>query len=243
MSLFVSRTFASGSDIALQLGTEEWARTLSIGNFWNKIRIGCLLAVNPVSTTSTPTSTGPVIGMCSGINSTFGMTSTNNFVGYQAGFAGTSGGAYATGTGGTQPVFAWNGSNYGITKVGTTINGVTMGGSWNSDLPVQGVGTQRRYMILVDILKGTPNYTVTQWAQDPPSHGGSTAVDSTTADLLFAMSQTGAITLPSNGDILQAHAVAIVASEVTGALDTVNVYCSLSGYPMEIYSVAVQKMS
>lgn len=242
MSLFVSRTFASGADIALQLGTEEWARTLSIGSVWNKIRIGCLLAVNPVGTTNTPAGTGPVIGMCSGIGSTFGQTSTNNFVGYQAGLGGGAG-AYSTGTGGTQPVFDWNGSNYAITKVGTTVSSVTMGGGWNTAIPVQGVGTQRRYLILVDIQKGSPNYTVTQWAQDPPSHGGSTGIDTITSDMLFAMAQTGAIALPSTGDTLQTHSVAIPASEAGGPFDTVNIYSNLSGYPMEIYSVAVQKMS
>jgi hypothetical protein len=241
MALFVSRTFASGADIALQLGTEEWARTLSIGNVWNKIRIGCMLAVNPSGTSSTPSGTGPVIGMCSGSSSTFGMASTNNFVGFQAGLGGSGG--YSTGTGGTQPVFDWNGSNFAITKVGSTINSSSMGVGWNTSIPVQGVGTQRHWIVLVDILKGSPNYTITQWSQDPPGHGGSTAVDQTTADLLYAMAQTGSITLPSNSEPLQTHSVAIAASEATGALDTVNIYCNLSGFPMEIYSVAVQKMS
>jgi hypothetical protein len=241
MSLFVTRTFASGADIALQLGTEEWARTLSIGNLWNKIRIGCMLAINPAGVASTPTPSGPTIGMCAGTGSTYGMTSTNNFIG--ASSALTIGGFYSAGTGGVQPVFDWNGGNFALTKVATTVNSVSLGGGWNAGIPVQGVGTQRHWIILVDILKGTPNYTVTHWAQDAPAHGGSTGVDQTTADLLFAMSQTGAITFPSNGETLQTHSVAIAASEATGAFDTVNIHCNLSGFPMEIYSVAVQKMS
>jgi hypothetical protein len=239
MSQFVTRTFAGGvTDIALQTGAEEWVRSLYMGNLWNSIRIGILQAINPISTTNLPANFGFVIGVCSGTNSPYGAASTTNFIGVNFSFSG-AGGLYTAGAG--NPWYAFNGLSSVITRVGTTITSATLGSGYNFGFPVQGVGTQRRWITLVDIIRGSPNYTVR--VQDPQSSGSSPSVatDYSVTDLLTGMPQAAPVVV--GGTTFGNHANTIVASELAGPFDTVNIYTNLPGYPGETYEVAVQKLS
>ena len=236
MSSFVVRTFASGNDTALVLGNEEWVRPLFIGNVWQKIRIGILQAANPIGTTALPSGFGIMIGMCSGTGSPFGAASATNVIGVQLGVGGSAGYFAPSGN----AFWAFNGLNYAVTKVASTVNTVTFGSGWSLGIPVQGVGTARRYGTIVDIARGSPNYTLTVW--DITSNGtGVPSLDITPTDLLTAMAQPSAII--TGGVTWGAHSTTIAASESPGVFDTVDIWSNLPGYPFELYEVAVQKLA
>jgi len=106
-------------------------------------------------------------------------------------------------------------------------------------MPIQGTGTERRGLFYIDILKGSPNYTLDTWHRWDAATGG--AHDYTVAELLFGMPQASAVTV--NSWALDHTTTTIAASEVAGPFDTVDIYSLLPGYPGEIYEVAVQKLA
>jgi hypothetical protein len=236
MSSFVTRTFVSGNDIALQTGGEEWVRPLFMGNVWTKIRIGVLVAINPISTTNLNSGYGFTIGVCSGVSAPFGAASTLNFVGVRFGDSGF--GLYNANSG--NPIFGFNGMSHLATKVGVTLTtGAITGSGFNYNFPVQGVGVQRRGLFYIDIAKGSPSYTVDTWHVWATATGG--AHDYTVPELLLGMPQIGAIT--TAGFSLNQTSNTITASELAGPFDTVDIYTNLPGYPGETYEVAIQKLA
>mgnify|MGYP003377941999 CR=1 FL=1 len=107
-----SRLFNLLADKYLTLANEEWVRTLAIGNDWNKLRLGLLLAVTPDGTNPLG-GTALMLGLCSGKTNPYGAASTTNFVG--AALHGSTPGA----TTGTLSYVAGAGNPY-----------FTSGGSW-----------------------------------------------------------------------------------------------------------------
>ena len=89
-----SRLFNLLADKYLTLANEEWVRTLAIGNDWNKLRLGLLLAVTPNGTNPLG-GTALMLGLCSGKTNPYGAASTTNFVG--AGLHGSAPGVTITG--------------------------------------------------------------------------------------------------------------------------------------------------
>ncbi len=243
MSQFITRTFGAGNDIALQLGSEEWVRKLAISNAWNQIRIGVLVAINPLTgspSTAPSLGSGLAIGMCSGLTNPYGAASTTNAIGISFGLFG-SGWSYAPNSG--NPVFAMNGGNYEYSRVGASTSATTLGGGYNTIVPVVGQGTvMRRDIIIVDITKGSPNYTLFLYNTASNSGPPASQIDYTPTDLKQAVLQPG--TPSVQGFPMDAHgSFLLAASESPGILDTVNVYSTLNAFPLELYEVAIEKMA
>lgn len=243
MAQFITTTFASGNDIALQLGNEEWVRTLAIGSTWTHIRIGMLYQITGTATISSAT-TQIALGMCSGDTAPFNNASTTNFVGLQWT------GALAFVTNGTLPYYQFQSTNgFMCKKVGGTItqsatnvfNGSDMGCNTTLGSPL------RRSVMYLDIVKGSPTYSLTASAapnMSAASGGNNASHDFTVADLISGMTQTlgslvvGGVTL-SNGNGTQT----ITTSESLGGFDTVDVYANMLNNPFNLYEVAVEKLA
>ena len=119
-----SRLFNLLADKYLTLANEEWVRTLAIGNDWNKLRLGLLLAVTPDGTNNLG-GTALMLGVCSGKTHPYGAASTTNFVG--AGLHGSTPGGptgtltYVAGAG--NPYFTSGGSSTASRVGGDLVGG------------------------------------------------------------------------------------------------------------------------
>jgi len=239
MAQFITTTFASGNDIALQLGNEEWVRTLAVGSTWSHIRIGVLYQL--IGTVTTAGGTGFFIGMCSGTSNPFGAATTTNAVGLEVinalGFVANSG----------NPYYQFGSSNGQVCKkvVSTITTNVTnVFDSVDGGVPTNLGATLRRGLLYVDIVKGSPNYTI---QASFPAGMGSTGTgnhDFTVAELLSGMTQVlGSITV---GGFLLSSAnspLTLACDETAGGFDTVDIYSNELNNPMNWYEVAVEKLA
>ena len=238
MSNIGSRLFNLLPDKYLTLANEEFVRTLAIGNDWNKIRLGLLLAVTPDGTNHL-TGTALMLGLCSGKTNPYGAASTTNFVG-AALHGSTPGGttgtlSYAAGSG--NPYFS-SGGTWAAARVGT---GLTSGAAAaTSFILTSNVGsTQRRSPVYVDIQKGSPNYTITRWLPDL-SQGLFQSGDCSPATFLASLE----VPTPTWQNInLTSSAGVVAASETPGALDTFDVFWNKTAFPLELYALAAYRMS
>jgi len=150
-SSIVLRTYGDGDDKKISLSNATCARLLSIGNTWNKIRVGIRLMVNAAANiTGTPAF---AVGVCSGTSNPWnnGAATTTNFVGC---ITAQPSWTYTTN------VMLLNSGNVDFrvaTRVGTT---TTFGLQPPSVLVIPALSYDIRGVIFVDITKGSPNYTV-----------------------------------------------------------------------------------
>ena len=236
MATFGNTTFSDGPDEWLQLGNEEWVRPLSMGNNWSHIRIGLLWAVTGSSTIGT--SNGFAIGVCSGTTHPFNDPACTNFVGIY-----NNGGLFFNSNAPNNYWTLTSSMGHGATKVGSTLalTASNMPDSVGMMLPAVG-GTNRRGLLYVDIIKGSPNYTI--WWEQYTNSGSNPTVDFTVANLKSGLTQTvGSITVAgvifNDGNGAQT----IACSESPGIFDTIDIYSNFAGNPMQIYEVAIQKIS
>ena len=236
MALFVSTTFSTGADIGLQLGNEEWVRTLAIGSSWNYIRIGLLLCITGTSSTSSG-SPGMAIGMCSGSSLPFNNASTQNFVGVQ--FPGSF--SY---NGGASPYFAFGSANgYACKKLNSSITNAGTNLPDGVGLAINGIGaTPKRGIVFVDITKGYPNYTIGLMMTLGGAYSG---VDFTVANLLYGMTQPFSNNWAcGSGQIYYGNgAQTLACDETAGGFDTVDIYINQLNNPVNIYEIAVEKLA
>lgn len=234
MAQFITTAFSGGNDVALQLGNEEWVRTLAIGSNWNHVRIGVL--VQMVGSAST-TGTNWAIGLCSGTGNPFGSASTTNFVGVEFvnNFTYTSNAPYPYWNFGSTNVLACKKLSSSITTAATNLaDGIGM-------IVVTDGGTARRGILLIDITKGSPNYTIGFMG----TISTYAAQDFTPALLLTAMTQPFANnwTLGSAQIYNGNGAQTLACDETAGGFDTVDFYCNNLNFPMNIYAIAVEKLA
>lgn len=239
MAQYITTAFAGGNDIALQLGNEEWVRTLAIGSTWTHVRIGLLYQITGTATTAG--GTGFAVGMCSGSTAPFNGASTTNFVGIECvtalGFVANSGNPYYQ--------FA-SGNLFACKKVVATITtaATNLGDSVDMGVPTAAGSTLRRGLLYVDITKGSPNYTIGISAASGMGSTSSGSHDFTVAELLSGMTQPfGSMTvggfLLSNGNGAQA----LACDETAGGFDTVDIYSNELNNPFNLYEVAVEKLA
>jgi hypothetical protein len=233
MPAYPSVTFSDGPDVCLQLGNEEFLGTLSFGSAWTHIRIGLLWQIT--GTSNIVAGNLFSLGMCSGNANGFASATTTNWIGVRQ--LPTVGSVYyAT----PQPYYYWSDAIFASKKVGSTITNDTSGTSI-CDNTYQCVpataGTARRGLIALDITKGSPNYTVGMSATYNVSSAGT---DFTVSNLLAAM-------LPAFGSIVGCSvgngAKTIAFDETAGVLDTVNFYSNMAANPVNISTIAVQKLA
>jgi len=243
MSTIASRTFNLIPDKYLTLANEEYLRPLSIGNNWNKLRLGAMVALTP-NGTSNLVGCSLVLGVCSAATpfentGGYAAASTGNFIGADfipdnGGTSGPGNFIYNAGTG--KPFF--NGVFAGARRrVGTTN---TFGGPDNlvQCLAANNGSLQRRSLFYVEITKGSPNYTVKLIFHN----SAQAELDFTTAHFLDGLEQPG--TPAINGVTMGAgSALALACSEVAGVFDTVNLFWNKSAFPLEVYALAAFRMS
>jgi hypothetical protein len=236
MALFVSTTFSGSPDIGLQLGNEEWVRTLAIGSSWNYIRIGVLMCITGSASTSSG-SPGLAIGMCSGTSLPFNNASCQNFVGVQ--FPGS----YSY-TGGASPYFSFgSGNGFACKKLGSSITNAATNLPDGMGMGVNGVGaTPKRGIVFVDIIKGSPNYTIGLMMTLGGTYSG---VDFTVANLIYGMTQPFANNWTcGGGQIYYGNGSQTLAcDEAAGGFDTVDIYINQLNNPVNIYEIAVEKLA
>jgi hypothetical protein len=226
------RTFNLVEDKYLTLANEEYVRTLAIGNHWSRLRLGLLVALTPDGTNDLQ-GTQFVWGLCAGRTNPFGAESTTNFLGMKVGSS-TAGEVLAYNANSGNPYF-WAGRG-ALKKVGATRT-VFNGSALEFHRVAATAGTApRRSLLLLEITKGSPNYTVTSWSLPVPGVGK----DFTPAHLLEALEQSSSVVV--NGESLVAATLNTVTfDESAGPLDTVDVHWNKAAFPLEVYALAVYR--
>lgn len=230
----------------LQMGHEELVRPLPMGTNWQTLRIGLRFCVNDtarqtfVSSTSQNFGFALALGVCQGNTSYFSDVTTDwiggGYVGQTPGGAGyfNGQGAYTVGTPGywTMNLARPN----GVRKTGTSL---TFGTESSVQFFLTGSGTGGAYAgqfmsgLYIDIIKGTPNYSVTV------SYCNSAAnaqVNITNAVFLANMETTAS---PSN----TTSVAKTVAYSGAGLFDTVSVVNNRSWPHIEIDALAVSRFT
>ena len=177
MSVTITKvTISSVDDKRLVLSNAQWAATLSIGTDWDKIRVGCRISFDDLGSNPTGTprqyigmAASPSIGFANGPLS---GASTGHFIGFR-----TADSAWTRNVG--PPVdYALSGGNYGIKKVGITESEFGSG----LDMRVAGAQATVRRIQIVQIEKGSPNFTV-RWS----ANNNAATTDETETELREAM--------------------------------------------------------
>lgn len=148
---YVSQVISSVNDRRLKLDNFSWAAPIAEGTDWNEIRIGCRWSQvdTGANITGTPKIyigllSSPVTGLTNGVLT----SSTSHFVGIHQ-----INGTMSRATTPTRYTHAYQ----SIKRVGSTNTVVSFGTSASI---VNVTGNNARSCIFVEILKGSPNYTI-----------------------------------------------------------------------------------
>jgi hypothetical protein len=232
MATIGQRVFVSLQKKYLTLANEEFVRRFSIGNTWNQIRLGVMFALTPNGTSSILGSKF-VLGVCSGKTNPYAAASTTNFVGFLVNHTNATTGQDLTYNANSGNPYYSQGTARGAaaTRVNTTvtqINNTILGGI--SYFPTNTGTVQRRGAVLLDITKGSPNYTVKLWDIAGAANMNN---DYQTSSFLNDMESP---TPPS--PFTGASSLALAASETPGVLDTFDLFWNKASFPVEIYAIA-----
>jgi len=247
MADIVSTSFALAptTDKSLRIAGEEYLRKLSIGNSWTSIRIGVMCAMTPDGTNNL-SACQFFVGMCSAdgtFANTAGLTaaSTTNSIGYDFFYRSTNEAAtYATSSSLVYYVPANNGGS-AYRRVATTVTTTGNNTTHNIGIVSNTGATQRRSPHYIDITKGSPNYTLQRWGASS-AVGANMTRDFSLAHFLGGF-DTATPVLDGVTFVNTEGSLALAASEAAGNLDTVSVYWNRTGFPMDIYAIAVKRLS
>jgi hypothetical protein len=197
---------------------------MTIGTLWTKIRIGMRVAINGSSTASILTNNLPhlLVGVCQGSNG-FLTQNTTDYIGGATWwntaftFVQASPTSYYTSTSLTNPV----------KKIGST---VTQVGGGAATAYFTNAVTVSRSQLFVDILKGSPNYTITMWA---PTSAGAVQTDISSSTFLANIENEAA---PGTTSALGAVTAAYSGASL---FDTVSVSWLRSTPTIEISDIAI----
>jgi hypothetical protein len=226
--------FISGANRPfLTLGSEEYARPLSIGTNWNQLRIILLCAIRADGTNNIANG-GIVLGLCSGL-SPYGASNTGHFAGVCFGTIGTPLVTYTYNANSGNPYYS-----AGYPQFLVRVNGVNTIGVQSSSVNPAYASTNVRFIrscLYISITKGSPNFTFNFQV----SNSGLMATDISYTGLIEIAE---ALTLNGSGTGLGSSAVAAAVNEAAnGYLDTLNIYWPRSGTPLELYGIAVARIS
>jgi len=218
----VSRTISSVIDQKIVLdgtsGNKQIGRTMTIGSNWNQLRVVARLSCDPTGNTGdfVPDFT---FGVCSGTTNMYGSATTTNWLGglFRAGIAWTFFGGNLWVQSGGAPL---NLSK----RVGTTTTTLSLG---LSSMYCSGSPTTWRSYVSLDIVKGSPNYTVTLMGYQTLA-----ANDTTTATLYSLLLEPSAPV---------GNVATVAFDETAGALDTINFYWGTTTRKLEISEVIVYR--
>lgn len=221
----LSRTVSSVEDKRARVANAVFARKISIGNSWNKIRIGLRLSFEDsgANITGNP---ALVVGVCSGLTALYGEASVTNFAGVYL-----SAVQWNRGSGGSYAWYGATNSCYPMKKVGTTqTTGVTTITSSNG--PWFGASPNLRDIYFVDILKGSPNYSFYCFWSNSLS-------DVTIANFKTQMEAA----TPVLADHFYSGPQTLAVDESAGNFDSICVHWNHTVPAMEISDFAICKLS
>lgn len=249
MSTIYQETFATGTDKALVLSNEEAGRALEIGSDWTRIRIGCLIAIEPVGTANI--TNGQVrFGLSSAAGDHFGSQAADHWYGYAAGGLGDNytGGTWTYTAGGGYPYFE---SQEGImcSIVNGAFYGVSALNNGNDFAICTTTGTaNRRFPFFIEYKKVTTTIVAACYAFDPvaSSHDFLLSEVITTMEDSTDYSPGGALLMPCGGVNLIALVTRTFANYTAnaalyGEIDSVQFGFNKAFNPFRLYSVIVAR--
>ncbi len=224
-SIIKVRTISAATETAIQLSNSQFARTLNFGTSWTTIRFGMRLHMDNtgVAISGTPRF---ACGFCSGTTNIFGDATTANFVGI-----------ISTGASWLFQTTFYNSTLFApCTRVGSTLTTGTgfAGASDTIGGCRAGTNVADRGMFFVDLIKGSPNFTVRMFAL------ANTQNDSSAATFLNTMEQT---TPSASGYTYEAGQTVAVNEGANGILDSINVSWNQTTPVVEICDIAVARIA
>lgn len=216
----------TSSDIYASMNNSAWARSISIPSNWTKIRLGCRYRVTDlgIGPTGTPRMG---MGLCSGTTNILGDATTTHFVGVLTNSAswnyyGAAGGAV---------YYSINLPPY--KRVGTTD---TFGTNTLTDgrFTIFTASTNNRYVYFIEIVKGSPNYTINTFTVS----GASPTYDSTQNEFLNNL-QVPAGTLSISSFTYGSAQTIAVNEAVDGTLNAINFYWDRAAFNFEVHDVGI----
>lgn len=213
-STIITRVINAANDNVLSISNSSWARPISLPTNWSKVRLGFRAHFGPANALTNPLF---AMGFCSGTTALVGDYNTTNFVGLGANGGTVSGGIQI------------NTQYQAMTKVGTT---TTLGTNLAHGFPPYGAVTANNLeMMFVDIVKGTPNFTIFQFVNT--SNGG---LNSCTQAQFLTQVVTPVPVFNTN---TYTAGVTIPFSESAGAINAVSAWWADSSVLYEITDMAV----
>jgi hypothetical protein len=208
-----------------------WMRTSTVGTAWNRIRVGMMYTEDDTTSANIP-ALNIYVGMNHNAQSPF--AAGGNFIGMQ--YGGGVAWSYTIDPSGNyiQPGAA---DRYAV-KIVAGVSGVS---SFGSNGVMQVRSTLHRTIVFVDIIKGSPNYTVRVYRE---SAIADTYRDYTFADFVTGMQAAENVNMTISGKTLTVFTTTLAFDETGGALD--GVYALLTGSANAIgyiSAIAVRKLA
>lgn len=224
-SVIIARTISAATEKAIAMENSAFARTLSIGTSWTKLRVGIRFHFRDLG--SAPSGTPRfAIGLCSGTTNIMGDASVTHWVGL---ITNTATWGYAAGShyGSIDLVAA---KKVGSTlSTGTSLSGAAMG------IPARAAdNVPDRMMLFADIEKGSPNFAFSAFWPGPIS-----VIDASRAQFLSRMEEAtpsafSTHTFTTGGSL--------AVSEADGVLNAINIAWDRASFAAELCDIAVARL-
>lgn len=223
-SVIIARTISAATEKAIAMENSAFARTLSIGTSWTKLRVGIRFHFRDLG--SAPSGTPRfAIGLCSGTTNIMGDASVTHWVGL---ITDTLTWGYAAG------------SHYGsislnpAKKVGSTL---TVGAALTSAMGIPARAADNvpdRMMLFADIEKGSPNFAFSSFWPGPIS-----SIDASRAQFLSRMEEAtpsafSTHTFTTGGSL--------AVDEADGVLNAINIAWDRASFAAELCDIAVARL-
>lgn len=219
-SSIISTTYslALNPDKVLSLGNEEYVRTFSFGSTWTKLRLGVCYSIRSATNIG---SASFVLGVCSGKTNPYAAATTTNFVGVNLTSLNSLTGTVTANYG--PPYYSSVSGSVTLKRAGsiTTLgngNGVALYGHYTA--------ANLRSFVIVDITKGSPNYTFSVFQYANPL-----APYLDTATFAAALNSISATPTSSTA---QLSALTLACDESAGAFDCFDLFWNDSSNPLDV---------
>jgi hypothetical protein len=228
----ISRTISAATDKRAKITNGNIFRKLAMGNNWTKIRIGLQMSFDGSATVSgTPRF---AVGLQSGIINSYGA-GPDNFLGVRF----NSSMSTLDWTSDTVNYYRTSVAPVVTKKIGGTD---TDGSNLGSNVYFSSAPATARTGFLIEITKGSPNYTVSAAFASSAAAGKADLTDADFANLLEMTNMSDASTVVSSG-YNASSGISLAFDQVAGVLDTFVVYWSKTVPPLEISAVGIRKVS
>ncbi len=229
----ISRIIGAQTDQRLALLNGQASRVLAFTSSWTRIRLGMQFCISNVATISGV----PVwaLGATAGTANGFGDTSTTHFLGVRAPTTGNL--VYTAGP----PAYDAQSGGAGINlckKVGTLITSIQSAPTFNCSA----APTTNRSVVIVEITKGSPNFTVDCACA---STTAAAQLDCTDTDFLNMMELASLTTIGTvKTGYTNAGAITTAIDEATnGFFTALNVFWDRTSAPLEISALRIKKLA